>query len=96
MPNLNVEYYLGIDGLSAPMVLLTGLLGMAAVFASWHIEHRVREYFFWLLILWTAVMGVFTALDFILFFIFWELALIPMYFLIVVWGPGRHEYSALK
>ena len=91
-----VEYYLAVDGLSAPMVLLTGLLSMAAVYASWGISSRVREYFVWLLVLQTAVMGVFTALDFILFFLLWELELVPMYFLISIWGSGRPEYSAMK
>ena len=91
--SFNVQYYLGIDGLSAPMVLLTGLLGMVAVYASWSIKHRVREYFVWLLALQTAVMGVFTALD---FFLFWELELVPMFFLISIWGSGRKEYSAMK
>ena len=94
--SFKVEYFLAVDGLSAPMVLLTGLLGMAAVFASWNVKHRVREYFFWLLILQTAVMGVFTALDFILFFFMWELELVPMFFLISIWGTGRKEYSAMK
>ena len=91
-----VEYFLGIDGLSAPLVLLTGLLGMVAVFASWSIRDRVRHYFVWLLVLQTAVMGVFTALDFFLFFLFWELELVPMFFLISIWGSGRKEYSAMK
>ena len=94
--SLRVEYYLGIDGLSAPLVLLTGLLGMVAVYASWSIQHRVREYFVWLLALQGAVMGVFTALDFLMFFLFWELELIPMFFLISIWGSGRREYSAMK
>ena len=91
-----VQYFLGVDGLSAPMVLLTGLLGMVAIFCSWGIRHRVREYFIWLLVLQTAVMGVFTALDFLLFFLFWELELLPMFFLISIWGSGRKEYSAMK
>ncbi len=94
--SFEVQYLLGVDGLSAPLVLLTGLLGMAAVFASWGIKHRVREYFVWLLVLQTAVMGVFTALDFLLFFLLWELELIPMFFLISIWGSGRKEYSAMK
>ncbi len=94
--SFKVDYFLAVDGLSAPMVLLTGLLGMAAVFASWNVTHRVREYFMWLLVLQTAVMGVFTALDFILFFLLWELELIPMFFLISIWGSGRREYSAMK
>ena len=91
-----VQYLLGVDGLSAPLVLLTGLLGMAAVFASWGIKSRVREYFVWLLVLQTAVMGVFAALDFILFFLLWELEMVPMFFLISIWGSGRKEYSAMK
>lgn len=94
--SFRVQYFLGVDGLSAPLVLLTGLLGMAAVFASWGIKHRVREYFVWLLLLQTAVMGVFVSLDFLLFFIFWELELLPMFFLISIWGSGRREYSAMK
>ena len=69
---------------------------MAAVMASWGVRTRVREYFVWLLVLQTAVMGVFTALDFILFFLLWELELVPMYFLISIWGSGRREYSAMK
>ena len=92
----NVEYFLGVDGLSAPMVLLTGLLGMVAIFASWGVKDRVREYFVWLLVLQTAVLGVFSALDFFLFFMFWELELVPMFFLISIWGSGRREYSAMK
>ena len=94
--SLNVQYFLGVDGLSAPMVLLTGLLGLCAVLASWHIKLRVKEYFAWLLVLQTAVMGVFLSLDFVLFFIFWEVELLPMYFIISIWGSGRKEYSAMK
>ena len=94
--NFKISYHLGVDGLSAPMVLLTGLLGFCAVIASWKIKLRVREYFIWLLILQTSIMGVFTSLDMFLFFLFWELELIPMYFLISIWGSGRKEYSAMK
>ncbi len=93
---INASYFLGVDGLSAPLVLLTGLLGFCAVIASWSIGERVREYFVWLLLLQTAVMGVFTSLDFILFFLFWELELLPMYMLIANWGTGRRTYSAMK
>ena len=93
---LNASYFLGVDGLSAPLVLLTGLLGFCAIIVSWHINFRVKEYFVWLLLLQTAVMGVFTALDFLLFFLFWELELVPMYMLIATWGTGRKEYSAMK
>ena len=94
--SFEASYHLGVDGLSAPMVLLTGILGFCAVLASWAVQFRVREYFVWLLVLQTAVMGVFTSLDFLLFFLFWELELLPMYLLISIWGTGRKEYSAMK
>ena len=93
---LKASYLLAVDGLSAPMVALTGLLGLSAVLASWHVGLRVKEYFFWLLLLQSAVMGVFTALDLLLFFLFWELELVPMFMLISIWGTGRKEYSAMK
>ena len=94
--SFKAQYFLGVDGISTPLVLLTGVLGMVAIFASWGINHRVREYFIWMLILQTSVMGVFTALDFLLFFILWEIELVPMFFLISMWGSGRREYSAMK
>ena len=94
--SFNAQYLMGVDGLSAPLILLSGLLGLCAVLASWNISYRVKEYFVWLLVLQTAVMGVFSSLDFILFFVFWELELIPMYFLISIWGSGRRQYSAMK
>ncbi len=94
--SFNASYFLGVDGLSAPMVLLTGLLGFCAIIASWSIQVRVKEYFVWLLLLQTSLMGVFTAQDFLLFFLFWELELLPMYMLIANWGSGRREYSAMK
>ena len=90
------QYQMGVDGLSAPLVLLTGLLSVCAVLVSWNINVRVKEYFIWILILQTSVMGVFVSLDFIMFFVFWELELIPMYFLISIWGTGRKRYSAMK
>ena len=93
---VQANYLLGVDGISAPLVMLTGLLGLCAVFASFHVGNRVKEYFIWLLVLQTAVMGVFTSLDFLLFFLFWELELVPMYLLISTWGTGRREYSAMK
>lgn len=91
-----IEYLVGIDGLSAPLVLLTGLLGVAAVLVSWNVTERVHQYFMWLLVLQSAVIGVFVSLDLILFFVFWELELVPMFFLISIWGTGRREYSAMK
>ena len=93
---LNARFFLAVDGLSAPLVALTGLLGMCAILASWHVGFRVKEYFVWLLVLPTAVMGVFTSMDLLLFFLFWELELVPMFMLISVWGSGRKEYSAMK
>lgn len=90
------QYLMGVDGLSAPLVLLTGILGAAAAFASWRIAHRVREYFIWLLVLQSAVTGVFVSLDLLLFFVFWEIELVPMYLLISIWGAGRPQYSAMK
>ncbi len=93
---VQANYLLGVDGISAPLVMLTGLLGLCAVFASFHVGNRVKEYCIWLLVLQTAVMGVFTSLDFLLFFLFWELELVPMYLLISTWGTGRREYSAMK
>ncbi len=92
----DVQYFVGVDGLSATMMLLTGLLFVVAALISWNVELRPREYFAWLLVLETAVMGVFAAQDLILFFLFWELELVPMFLLISIWGTGRKEYSAMK
>jgi NADH-quinone oxidoreductase subunit M len=92
----DVQYAVGVDGLSATMVLLTGLLFVVASLVSWTVMLRQREYFAWILALETAVMGVFLAQDLMLYFLFWELELIPMYFLISIWGTGRREYSAMK
>ena len=92
----NIQYLLGLDGLNAPMVLLNGILGVAAVLVSWGVSQKPRVYFMWLLVLQSAVMGVFLSLDLILFFVFWELELLPMFFLISLWGTGRREYSAMK
>jgi NADH-quinone oxidoreductase subunit M len=92
----DVQYFVGVDGLSATMMLLTGFLFLVATLISWNVSLRPREYYAWLLALQTAVMGVFAAQDLILFFLFWELELIPMFFLISIWGTGRKEYSAMK
>lgn len=96
IPSIDVQYFLGIDGLSLPMVILTTMLGFIAVLVSWKINLRVREYFAWLLVLETGILGVFCSLDLILFFLFWEVEIIPMYLLISIWGTGRKEYSAIK
>ena len=94
--SINATYFVGVDGLSLSMVLLTAFLGLAAVFVSWKIKVRVREYFAWILLLETGILGVFCSLDLLLFFLFWEVELIPMYMLISIWGSGRKEYSAIK
>ena len=94
--SLGAKYHLGVDGLALPMVILTTFLGFVSVFVSWKINLRVREYFIWLLLLETDILGVFCSLDFLLFFLFWEVELIPMYMLISIWGGGRRMYSATK
>jgi len=93
---LKVQYFLGVDGLSAPLLALTGLLGVGAVLVSGGVTNRVKEFFIWLLLLETGILGVFVSLDLLLFFLFWEVELIPMYMLITIWGSGRKEYSAMK
>lgn len=92
----HIHYSVGVDGLSLSMVLLTALLSLLAVIASYGIENRVKEFFLWFLILETGMMGVFVALDFFLFYVFWELTLVPMYFLIGIWGGPKKEYAAVK
>ncbi|MFC1918458.1 NuoM family protein [Chloroflexota bacterium] len=96
IPALNAHFHLGVDGLSLPLVILTAFLGFTVVLMSWKEQLRIREYFPWLLLLETSILGVFCSLDLLLFFIFWEIEIIPMYFLISVWGAGRREYSAIK
>ncbi len=92
----NLQYFLGVDGLSMPLVLLTTCLTLASVLVSFSVTLRPRAYYACLMVLASSVIGVFTALDFMLFFLFWELELFPMYLLISVWGSGRKEYSAMK
>jgi len=96
IPQLNIFYHLGVDGLSIPMVLLTALLSFLACLASWSIPERQKEYFVLYLLLEIGMLGTFMALDLFLFYIFWEIVLVPMYFLIGIWGGGRREYSAFK
>ncbi|TFB08619.1 NADH-quinone oxidoreductase subunit M, partial [Candidatus Marinimicrobia bacterium MT.SAG.3] len=96
IPAFNIEYFMGIDGLSAPMVLLTALLSFICIFASWNIEKAVKGYFALFLLLDAGMMGVFVSIDFFLFYIFWEVVLLPMYFLIGIWGGPRREYASIK
>jgi NADH-quinone oxidoreductase subunit M len=97
IPTLGVNYFFGLDGISLWLVMLTTFLSVIAVICSWEsITVRVKEYYAFLLILETGMIGVFLALDFFLFYIFWEVMLVPMYFLIGVWGSDRRLYSAIK
>ncbi|MDP6570169.1 MAG: NADH-quinone oxidoreductase subunit M, partial [Candidatus Marinimicrobia bacterium] len=89
-------YSLGVDGLSIPMVILTPLLCFLSVFVSWKIDRAVKGYFALFLLLDTGMIGVFLALDFFLFYVFWEVMLLPMYFLIGMWGGPQREYAAIK
>ena len=90
------NYHLGIDGISFPLILLAGLLSVLSIIASFSIKMRLKEYMSWFLLLMVGMFGTFTALDYILFYVFWELILVPMYFLIGIWGGPRKEYAALK
>ena len=96
IPSLGIHYHLGVDGLSLPLIVLTALLSLLSVAYSWRIELRLKEYLFLFLLLETGMLGVFAALDFFLFYIFWEITLVPMYFLIGIWGGPRKEYAAIK
>ena len=96
IPAFNIEYYMGIDGLSFPMVLLTVLLSFLCVFASWDIQDAVKGYYAMFLFLEVGMLGVFCSLDFFLFFVFWEVMLLPMYFLIGIWGGKNKVYAAIK
>jgi NADH-quinone oxidoreductase subunit M len=96
IPAINAYYHVGVDGISLPLVLLMALLGFLVVLISWKVHLRVREYFAWILLLETSILGVFASLDLLLFFLFWEIEVVPMYFLISIWGTGRREYSAIK
>lgn len=94
--SFDIYYALGIDGISLPLVLLTSFLSVLAMAASWSISRHVKAYCVLFLLLETGMLGVFLALDFFLFYVFWEVMLLPMYFLIGVWGGPRREYAAIK
>ena len=96
IPSFNIAYILGVDGLSLPMAILTGLLCFLGIFVSWNINKAVKGYFALFLLLDTGIMGVFLSMDFFLFYIFWEVMLLPMYFLIGIWGGPQREYAAIK
>jgi NADH-quinone oxidoreductase subunit M len=96
MQNLGISYFLGIDGLSLFLVLLTAFLGIPAVWFSFYVKDRVKEYMVFMLLLQTGMLGVFCSLDLVLFYVFWEATLIPMYFLIGIWGSSNKRYAAIK
>src|SRR6266403_1614898 len=97
IPSIGAKYHLGIDGISLLLVMLTTFLGMIAILSSWSAIHqRTKEYYILLLLLQTGMIGVFVSLDFFLFYVFWEVMLVPMYFLIGVWGSDRRLYAAIK
>ncbi len=96
IPTWNINYQLGVDGISMPLILLTTFVFVLAALASWNVNQKVRGYLMLFLLLETGVLGVFLSLDFFLFYVFWELMLLPMYFLIGIWGGPRREYAAIK
>ncbi len=96
IPQIAVWYHLGLDGISMPLVFLTALLSFVAAIASASVKERLKEYFFLYQLLVTGMLGTFLALDLFLFYIFWEIVLVPMYFLIGIWGGPRREYAAIK
>src|SRR5438477_9961501 len=94
--SFNISYLMGIDGISFPLVILTSFICMLAMATSWNIDKHVKAYCILFLLLETGMIGVFLSVDFFLFFVFWEVMLLPMYFLIGVWGGPRKEYAAIK
>jgi NADH-quinone oxidoreductase subunit M len=96
IPSVNIFYHLGIDGISIGLIFLTTLLSFLACIGSYSIGMRQKEYFFLYLLLATGMLGTFVALDLVLFYVFWEVVLVPMYFLIGIWGGPRKEYAAIK
>src|SRR5262245_27515395 len=97
MPSLHIEYYLGVDGLSVMLLVLTGFMTPIALLSGWvSVEKKVKEYSIFMLLLEAAMIGVFCSLDLFLFYVFWDFMLIPMYFLIGIWGYDRRIYAAVK
>jgi NADH-quinone oxidoreductase subunit M len=97
--DLGVSYALGVDGISIPLLLLTNLIGFSAVYASWHTADRVKEFFALLLILITGVMGTFITTDLFIFFLFYEVVVIPIYLMVIMWGSSKRvtkEYAGMK
>ncbi|MBE8713668.1 complex I subunit 4 family protein [Sphingobacterium hungaricum] len=93
---LEIDYFIGIDGISMPLILLSTIVMLMAIGASWNISKSLKGYFALMMLLSTAIIGIFVALDFFLFYIFYEVMLLPLYFLIGIWGGARREYAAIK
>jgi len=96
VPALGMQYHLAVDGVSLTMVLVTGVSALSTVLFSWDVEHRQNEFFFWLLLVVAGCYGVFLSADLFLFFAFYELVIVPKYFLIAVFGSTNKEYGAMK
>ena len=97
IPSIGADYFLGVDGFSVLLILLATMMGVIAMLSSWtSVTMRLKEYYIFLLILQTGMIGAFVSLDFLLFFLFWEVMLVPMYFLIGIWGSDNRLYSAIK
>ncbi|MEC7564609.1 MAG: NADH-quinone oxidoreductase subunit M [Planctomycetota bacterium] len=96
IPAFNIHYAMGLDGISFPLIMLTSGISVLAVGASWSIKKHLKGYCILFLLLETGMLGVFLSLDFFLFYVFWEVMLLPMYFLIGIWGGPRREYAAIK
>lgn len=96
VPSLGIEYHLAVDGVNLTLVLLTGLAAIAGILFSWNVEHRAKEFFAFYLALIGGVYGVFLSFDLFLLFVFYEIAIVPKYFIIAIWGSTRKEYGAMK
>src|SRR5204862_1340174 len=96
IPQLGIRYHLAADGISLTLVLLTGIAAVCGILFSWNIEHRAKEFFAFYLALIGGVYGVFLSFDLFLLFVFYEIAIVPKYFLIAIWGSTRREYGAMK
>ena len=96
IPTLGIEYHLAADGISLTLILLTGIIAITGILFSWNIEERTKEFFAFYLLLIGAVYGVFLSYDLFLLFVFYEIVIIPKYFLIAIWGSTRREYGAMK
>lgn len=96
IPQIGLNWSLAVDGLAMPLILLTGLINTVAIFAAWNVQHKPRLFYFLMLALYSAQIGVFAAQDLMLFFLIWELELVPVYLLISIWGGPKRQYAATK